>query len=130
MRVPRDTRRIAARSLAILLLAAGACGGDDATTNPPSGGKELDSGNVANGGVYQHTFANAGFYSYHCALHACMTHGTVTVTSGQQDSALVNIVAGSGGCPQGAYSPLNVSINPGGFVRWTNQSTTHTVTSD
>ena len=36
----------------------------------------FDSGSIASGGTFSHTFATAGTYAYHCAFHAGMT-GTV-----------------------------------------------------
>jgi plastocyanin len=38
-----------------------------------------DSGNLAPGSTFDHTFATAGTFAYHCAIHSQM-HGTVTVT--------------------------------------------------
>jgi plastocyanin len=39
----------------------------------------FDSGHVAAGTTFSHTFAAAGTFSYHCTIHAQMT-GTITVT--------------------------------------------------
>src|SRR5512135_3562877 len=39
----------------------------------------FDSGHVAPGASFQHTFATAGTYAYHCTIHASMT-ATVVVT--------------------------------------------------
>ena len=38
-----------------------------------------DSGNLAPGATFDHTFASAGTFAYHCAIHSSMK-GTVTVT--------------------------------------------------
>jgi plastocyanin len=38
-----------------------------------------DSGNLAPGSTFDHTFATAGTFAYHCTIHSQM-HGTVTVT--------------------------------------------------
>jgi plastocyanin len=38
-----------------------------------------DSGNLAPGSTFDHTFAAAGTFAYHCTIHSSM-HGTVTVT--------------------------------------------------
>lgn len=38
----------------------------------------FDSGSIADGGTYQHTFATAGTYPYKCSYHSSMT-GTVVV---------------------------------------------------
>ena len=39
-----------------------------------------DSGNIAGGGHYSHTFAKPGTYRYHCKIHPSMK-GTVVVTA-------------------------------------------------
>ena len=39
-----------------------------------------DSGNLAVGSTFDHTFATAGTFAYHCTIHSFMK-GTVTVTS-------------------------------------------------
>jgi plastocyanin len=38
-----------------------------------------DSGNLAAGATFDHTFASAGTFAYHCAIHSSMK-GTVTVS--------------------------------------------------
>jgi len=38
-----------------------------------------DSGDLAAGATFDHTFATAGTFAYHCTIHSSM-HGTVTVT--------------------------------------------------
>jgi plastocyanin len=38
-----------------------------------------DSGNLAPGSTFDHTFATAGTFAYHCTIHSQM-HGTVTVS--------------------------------------------------
>lgn len=35
-------------------------------------GSELNSGNLANGQTYSHTFTTAGTYNYHCTIHTMM----------------------------------------------------------
>lgn len=124
MRHGRVLRRF---SVAGIALAAGllGCGGDESTA---PAARELNSPNIPNGGVFQHTFANGGVFPYRCTIHPCMTGASVTVTGTGADSVVVNIVAGGSGCA-GAYSPNAVSVKPGGYVRWVNQSVPHTVTS-
>ena len=39
----------------------------------------VDSGNFNAGSTFDHTFAVAGTFAYHCKIHSSM-HGTVTVT--------------------------------------------------
>ena len=90
------------------------------------GGAELNSGNIPGGGVFQHTFASAGSFPYHCAIHGNAMAGTVNVNaSSANDSVLVTI--GSGG---NNYSPATTDVKPGGHVRWINVGVTHTVTSN
>src|SRR5262245_26363577 len=99
-----------------------ACSKSSNPTNPTGGGGggggggvELNSGGVPPGGVYQHTFANAGSFPYHCTIHAAMTGNTVTVNaSSNNDSAFVQIVSSA----SPGFSPSSVTIKPGGHVRW------------
>ena len=44
-----------------------------------AGDGSFDSGQVAAGSSFQHTFATAGTFAYHCTIHSSMT-GTVVVT--------------------------------------------------
>jgi plastocyanin len=87
-----------------------------------SGGVELSSGNLGNGGTYSHTFACLGTYPYHCSIHPSM-HGSVTVSAGGPASASVSIQDFN-------FNPSSVTVGPGGTVTWTNNGSTHTVTSD
>lgn len=95
----------------------------DKSTNPRPGAKELDSGNIVNGGVYAHTFAGVGTFNYHCTLHAGMA-GQVIVVDNSADSALVTIGPGN------AFNPATATVKPTGTVRWINSDSTHTVTSN
>ena len=88
-----------------------------------SGAAELASPLLGGGAMYQHTFANAGTYPYHCSIHTTM-HGTVIVSAGGPASASVSIQGFS-------FMPPSVTIGPGGTVTWTNSDgVSHTVTSD
>jgi plastocyanin len=42
-------------------------------------GSELSSPTIGQGQTYQHVFANAGSFSYHCSIHSTMPHASVTV---------------------------------------------------
>jgi plastocyanin len=117
----------------IAIIAVVSCSKSNSSYNPTNpggggGGAELNSGNIAPaGGGYSHTFATAGTFGYHCAIHSNMT-GTVTVNaSSVNDSMVVSIVGVSTG-----FSPASVTIKPTGHVRWVNNdgSITHTVTSN
>ncbi len=113
-------------ALIVVLLAASllGCGGNKSTssvTPPPT--KELDSGTLANGGVYMHTFANAGTYNYHCTIHGLTMAGSVSVASGPTANASVSI-------GNNFYNPPSVSVAPNGTVTWTNNGVPHTVTSN
>jgi plastocyanin len=49
----------------------------DNTTHTSTSGS-WDSGGIAPGGSFSHTFSTAGSYTYHCTIHPGMT-GTVVV---------------------------------------------------
>jgi plastocyanin len=42
-------------------------------------GTELQSPSIGQGGTYQHIFASAGSFSYHCNIHSTMPHASVAV---------------------------------------------------
>jgi plastocyanin len=111
-----------AGSYTVTFTATNALSGSASTAITVTNFKELNSGNIANGGTYSHTFANAGTYNYSCTIHGTSMSGTVIVAVGQPASASVSIMNNS-------YSPPSVSISPGGTVTWTNNGSTHTVTS-
>ncbi len=53
---------------------------DSAVHTVTANGGSFDSGDIAAGGTYTHTFTTPGTYSYHCKYHSWMT-GTVIVKS-------------------------------------------------
>ncbi len=127
MRPQRPVSPIVALGLAAVLTLAASCNTSPTNAPPPPGGggtvKELDSGNIPNGGVYSHTFAGAGTFHYHCTIHGTGMAGQVIVVNGAADSALVTIA-------NNTYTPDVASVRPGGSVRWINSGSTHTVTSN
>ena len=52
---------------------------DHTVTSDPGSSEVFDSGNIAPGATYSHTFNNAGTFNYHCTIHPDM-HGQVTVS--------------------------------------------------
>jgi plastocyanin len=109
--------------LVLLVAAVPSCGGDKGT-NPVGGAKELDSGNIAGGGTqFQHMFAAAGTYGYHCQIHGTAMSGSVTVAASNPANVAVTI-------GDNFYNPSSVAVAPGGTVTWTNNGSTHTVTSN
>jgi plastocyanin len=52
---------------------------DNATHTVSADDGSFDSGNVASGATFSHTFATAGTFAYHCNIHSSMK-GTITVT--------------------------------------------------
>lgn len=52
---------------------------DNVTHTVTADDGSFDSGNVASGATFSHTFATAGTFAYHCNIHSSM-HGTITVT--------------------------------------------------
>jgi plastocyanin len=99
-------------------------GGYPTSPPPPTTPKELDSGDIGGGGTFQHRFAAAGTFGYHCIHHSPMT-GSVQVSSGAADT-LVNVSITSS-----TMSFPGASVRPGGRVIWTNNTgVAHTVTSN
>ena len=120
-------------SIGLVALACGSSGGgyggSGSPTYPGGGGgggttKELNSGNVAPGASYSHTFTKAGSFAYHCNYHSVMK-GTVTVSAAATDSLVqVNIASSSAPFP-------SATVKTGGKVTWKNNTgMTHTVTSN
>ena len=96
----------------------------DKSTNPPTTTLELNSGGLTNGQAYQHRFATAGTFNYHCSIHTTM-HGGVVVDAGAPGTDSTVTISGF------AFNPSVITVKPGQTVHWTNlDNTTHTVTSD
>ncbi len=125
MKRNRSALVLAAATLALLGAAALAgCSDDDDPYGPGPGPTGFDSGSMNAPANYVHTFATASTVSYHCTFHRSMgMTGTVTVVNGAADSA---VVTASGM----VFTPVAVSIKPGGYVRWAVTGGTHTVTQD
>lgn len=99
------------------------CGGKSSSPTSPAA-LELNSGNIANGGFYSHTFNTAGTFNYHCTIHTNMT-GTITVVASGGNAPAA---AGMNGTT--SFSNGTQTINVGSSITWTNASgITHTVTS-
>ena len=94
------------------------------TTAPPGPGPELNSASLGHLAMYQHTFANAGTFAYHCSIHTNM-HGSVIVDASSQVTSQAVSITGS------TFSPASVTVAPNATVTWTNNDAiNHTVTSD
>jgi len=117
------------RSAVALAIAASlviaACSNKSNPTAPGGGGGglELNSGNIAAGGMFQHAFVNAGTYNYHCTIHAPMTGSVVVDNAAPSSVVAVSITSSSAPFPA-------ATVKPGGTVTWTNNTgVPHTVTS-
>jgi plastocyanin len=123
MNMRRHITPLATFSLITLAALVASCG--DKATNPGGGGGglELNSGNIANGATYVHTFATAGTYNYRCTIHGGMTGSVVVGGAGAPPSAGVTIT-------DNAFNPTPAAVAAGGTVTWTNNGSTHTVTSN
>jgi plastocyanin len=125
MKIPRPLALVLVLALiatsASLLACNDSNNNNGGVLNPPA--KELDSGNILNGGNFQHTFANVGTFNYHCTIHGTGMAGSVIVVSGAPATATVEI-------SNNKYTPVSVSVGPGGQVTWSNIGVTHTVTSN
>jgi plastocyanin len=121
---------------AALLLTVGAlgavgfvgCSKDDGPTTPVGGGGggggTFDSGTLNAPASFDHTFATAGSFPYHCVFHESLGMvGTVMVVSGATDSTVTVSAGGT------RFTPSTVTIRPGGSVHWVITDGTHTVTS-
>jgi plastocyanin len=111
--------------LSVALAGAASCkSGSNGMPTSPAGGSELNSGDIRPGATFEHQFATAGTYAYHCIHHAPMT-GSVQVSEGAaNDVANVSITSSSMSFP-------GASVKPGGRVVWTNNTgELHTVTSN
>jgi len=127
--IPKRSTWIPAILLAMALAATASCyssGGKGYPTAPGGGGgtRELNSGDLGPGATFEHTFATAGTFNYHCIHHAPMT-GSVVVRADAADEAVsVGIVNSMAPFPA-------ASVKPGGRVVWTNNTgDVHTVTSN
>ena len=117
--------------VAILVVAALAAttsckagGGYSSSTSPMPTARELNSGDFGPGGTFQHTFATAGTYAYHCIHHSPMTGNVVVSADAPGTTASVSITSSVMAFPA-------ASVKPGGTVTWTNNSgSVHTVTSN
>jgi len=121
---------LAAAALAAFALLVSGCSSSDSgnkvTNPPPTTTETFESGTLGSGASFAHTFATAGSFNYRCRFHAIMT-GTVTVSGGGADSALIRIVSHT--VPFPAPSVGSLPVKPGGSVRWVNNDgNPHTVT--
>ena len=102
-----------------------------APTNPGGGGGPVnlpfDTSTQASGFVFNQTFPAAGSVSYKCTPHASLgMTGSVTISASAPDTVADVTVAPGGSL---VFSPVNVSIKPGGHVHWVWASGGHSVTS-
>ena len=114
-------------ALALIVMAScNSGGGNSYPSGPGNGGsgRELNSGDFGPGATFQHRFASAGTFHYHCAYHPAMP-GQVMVSAAAPDTLVnVNITSSTSPFPE-------ASVKPGGRVVWTNNTNmVHTVTSD
>jgi len=120
-RLPRFNAIVLAAGLAAL---SSCSSGKSGPPTSPLGSLELDSGDFGTGATYEHRFAVAGTFAYHCIHHAAMT-GSVQVSPSATDTlATVSITS--------ALAPFpSATVRPGGRVVWTNNTgMLHTVTSN
>lgn len=128
MKLESRTIGIATLFLAVSIAALTSCGykGADYVTAPapsPGPNQELNSGDIAPGATFEHRFAVAGTFPYHCIHHPM--NGSVAVSATAADT-LVNVIINTNDGPFPA-----ASVKPGGRVVWTNNTLElHTVTSD
>ena len=88
-------------------------------------GAGVDSGEIKQGGTWEHEFGQPGEFDYHCHPHPFMT-GRIRVSEGAAATGVVDVrITGY------AFEPANLTVAPGTTVRWTNQDpVNHTVTQE
>ena len=86
------------------------------TSNATTGVDAWNSGVVAPGGTFSHTFVNAGDHPYYCAIHSfpggTMMNGIVTVTAPAPAPVLASISPSSGSTAGG----LSITLTGTDFV--------------
>ena len=117
---PRTFKSLLLASTLLSLLILPGCSSKDSNTPTGTVAEPFESGDMPNGRNFQRTFATAGSFSYRCRFHAGMT-GSVHVATGHTDSVVVTIT-------NNLFTPSTALVNPGGYVRWINQGSTHSVT--
>lgn len=122
--------RFSAILLGVALVALSSCNGSggygSSGGNPvgPGPSMELNSGDFGAGASFQHTFATAGTYPYHCIHHGPMTGSVVVSASATETQVHISITSSTAPFPA-------ASVKPGGMVVWTNNTAmAHTVTSN
>lgn len=93
----------------------------------PSTGDDSDvlSGDLDNGGSFQHTFSTVGVFDYHCHPHPWMT-ATITIEENDNTTApqthTVRIIEPDAADSQSwAFDPAELSIEVGDTVVWINE---------
>jgi len=112
--------------VAVMAFALSCSSGSKGYPTAPGGGGalELNSGNIASGGVFSHTFLSTGTFNYHCTIHPSTMIGSVTVNNGafQVDTVVTAVNMNT------AYG--NQTIQVGQTIHWHNgDAIAHTVTS-
>jgi plastocyanin len=105
------------------LAAAAGCGSKDKGTNPMGTTEPFESGNLSSSApnnIFVHRFNTAGSFGYRCRFHSGMA-GTVNVAASGVDSPLVQI-------QNNFFNPSAVTVKTGGYVKWVDIGTTHSVT--
>ncbi len=95
-------------------------------TNPTPTPESFNSGDLAMGTPFTHTFSKAGTYPYRCLHHS------TSLTSGMVGTVIVDDLSSTMGASVGVnsnfYSPASVTIKTGTTVTWNLVAGTHTVT--
>lgn len=90
------------------------------------GSPAFNSGSLTTGATFEIVFGAEGEFNYHCEFHPNM-QGTIKVAMGGAADAFVTIED----TPDMKFDPLEVTISPGGKIRWTHNGVfSHTVTED
>jgi plastocyanin len=116
---------------ALLLVTAAAalagCSKDKGTNPIPTPTPEsFNSGDLAMGVPFTHTFNTAGTYAYRCVHHS------ISLTSGMVGTVIVDDNSANMGASvnvaTSSFTPASVTIQTGSTVTWSLVNGTHTVT--
>ena len=109
--------------LAPCALISGCSKSSNKATNPVTVTEPFESGDLSNSGptsIFVHMFSTAGSFSYRCRRHGSMT-GTIVVAAAGADTVFLQI-------SDFAFQAPSSAVKTGGWVKWTNTGTLHTVT--
>ena len=99
--------------------------GTQTTTSDTSSQETWDSGSLAQGSTFDHTFNTAGTFTYHCTFHSSIGMVGTIIVGSAQTPVISSLSPTSGTTGSGSFT-LTVngsSFTTGGVVDWTENGT-------